>query len=410
MPWRTIIQTPEKTISYYSQANSDLFIYPPREDIETAWLDYTSNQLAFPFNEAGYLKPGMDMATHCDLVKDGGRTLLRVARMSKTHGPVGQVWYFDTETLHPVRQVDCPLNGMSRQIWHFEYQTLDNGLLFLKHRTETQQMNCRLPADLEREVASGRLRAFDDRVIEGMLYESSRGAVVEYLEVSPDAPIGDEVFEFTVPEGTRVWDEYHKELDRLTAIIMAHEFPDSREAAKAMARSFKTREAVEILVRAKGSNAQTALGIGLALGKTGDRAAIPALMSLFDRPDALEVLATNPMNETLASVAHWSLIQVVHAGKDGDARRREGMEMIPGGGQWAIKDKATLARVRDAWREKLKAEAGPAEDAALGRGGRGGAGSPAGGQGRVEGGRSATSAGRRTEPRDTRPGCVAIPG
>ena len=124
--------------------------------------------------------------------------------------------------------------------------------------------------------------------------------------------------------------------------------------------NLKSPAVIDILVEGlKHADAQTAMGIGLSLGKIGEPGGIPALMSLFDREDALETLATNPVNETLASVAHWSLMWITSSGKDVGVLRREGLGMIPGDTGSAIKDRAALTAVRNAWRAKLATPATP---------------------------------------------------
>ena len=147
------------------------------------------------------------------------------------------------------------------------------------------------------------------------------------------------------------------ELARLAAILLSDEFPDAREAAMAMGK-LRSPAAMDVLIGALPSaDAQTAMGIGIALGQIGDARANDALMSLFDREDALQVLASNPLNETLASVAHWSLLRIA-SDKTGKAFLREGLVPIPGDTGGAIKSREALTAVRDAWRTKLATDAG----------------------------------------------------
>ena len=144
------------------------------------------------------------------------------------------------------------------------------------------------------------------------------------------------------PTQAEILSEEAKEFERLKKIIFSKGFPDAREAALVMGK-LKSPKAVEVLIEAlQDCDAQTAMGIGNALGKIRDRKAIPALMSLFDRQDALDTLASNPRNANLATVAHYALRRIT---KERLSDADFGMGMIS--------DEEQLIAARDAWRGKL---------------------------------------------------------
>jgi len=156
-----------------------------------------------------------------------------------------------------------------------------------------------------------------------------------------------------------------QELDRLTNILMSGQIPEAREAALAMGK-LKSPAAVDRLIAALSRlssgdppDPQTAMGVGLALGELGDPRAIPALLTLFDRPDALEILAANPISVNLATVAHWSLIRITSPRKTGRALIREGRSWLPSRSGTSIQDPSVLRHVRDAWRANLKIPSPP---------------------------------------------------
>lgn len=160
----------------------------------------------------------------------------------------------------------------------------------------------------------------------------------------------------TPSSGSAILPEEAYEFARQARILASGEFPDAREAAMAMGK-LKSPAVVDTLIDAlKKADAQTAMGIGISLGKIGNPKAIPALIALFDRKDALDGLASNPLNANLASVAHWSLVQITSS-KTGSERTREGLAMIPVhvDSMGSVLADATLAAVRDAWRAKLTA-------------------------------------------------------
>ena len=95
----------------------------------------------------------------------------------------------------------------------------------------------------------------------------------------------------------------------------------------------------------KDSDAQTVMGIGISLGRIGHRKAIPALMSLFHRKDALEPLASNPRNLNLATVAHYALSDITR-----EQVRLPKEEASMG----AIVSEDQLIAVRNSWQEKYR--------------------------------------------------------
>ena len=97
-----------------------------------------------------------------------------------------------------------------------------------------------------------------------------------------------------------------------------------------------------------------AIHIAHALGEIGDRRATAALVSLFDRPDALHIYDEAPEYMSLAGAAHWALAQITSEKKDRASVVAAVTAMNKG--HISVTDERTLAAVRTAWRARLAAE------------------------------------------------------